>query len=116
MEQSVYILSKGRTRGDNHQSEKEQNVTIVKGAFLGGYKILLTFSNGLQRVVNFELLFNKYVKGYYRKYYHPENFNKFFVKNGNIYWGEHEEVIFTVSFLLNTRHGKRQKEEVLYVI
>ena len=91
------------------------NLKIVKAHFLGGYKILLTFSNGMQRIINFQPIFNKYVKGYYSKHFIPENFKKFIIKNGNIYWGKNEEVIFPVSFLSKSKHGITQKEEVLYV-
>ncbi len=83
---------------DNNKKKKEQNLTIVKANLLGGYKILLTFSEGLQRIIDFQPIFNKYVKGYYSKYYLPENFKKFIVENGNIYWGKNEGVIFSVSF------------------
>ena len=84
--------------------------------FLGGHKIFLNFSNGLQRIINFQPIFNKYVKGYYAKYFLPENFKKFIINNGNIYWGKNEDVIFPVLFLLKSKQGVTQKEEVLYVI
>jgi len=58
----------------------------------------------------------KYVKGFYAKYLIPANFKKFEVANGNIFWGKDEEVIFPVSFLYNSKYGRTQKEEVLYVI
>lgn len=116
MEQSLHLSSKSRIRRDNNKNKEEQNVKIVKAYFLGGYKILLNFSDGRQRIINFLPIFKKYVKGYYSKYFLSENFKRFIVENGNIYWGENEEVIFTVSFLLNSRYGITQKEEVLYVI
>jgi len=55
------------------------------------------------------------VKGTYTKYASQPAFRKFIIKNGNIYWGKNEDVIFPVSFLYNNSLAKNIKEEILYV-
>ena len=116
MEQSLHLPSAGNFRRNKNKVKEGLNIEVVNAYFLGGYKIFLSFSGGAQRVINFEPIFTRYVKGYYSKYFLPENFQKFIVSNGNIYWGKNEDVIFPVSFLLHSRHGVTQKEEVLYMI
>ncbi|MCW3111403.1 MAG: hypothetical protein JWQ09_5909 [Segetibacter sp.] len=116
MEQSIHKPSGSRLRSNNNKAEKEENLTVVKARHLGGYKILIWFSNGKQRIIDFEALFSKFVKGEYNKWFLPSNFKKFGVSNGNIFWGKNEEVIFPVSFLYKSKYGRTQKEEVLYVM
>jgi hypothetical protein len=115
MEQSLHIPSKSRIRDNKRKTEKEKNLIITNAWYLGGYKILISFSDGRQRIVNFEPIFSKYLKGFYEKFLLTSNFKKFVVANGNISWGKNEDVIFPVSFLYSCRYGTNQKEKVLYV-
>ncbi|MBA4138964.1 MAG: hypothetical protein H0X70_00410 [Segetibacter sp.] len=66
---------------------KAQTLSIIKAEYLCGFKILISFSNDRQRVIDFQPLFLKFVKGHYSKYLLPGNFKKFAVKGGNISWG-----------------------------
>lgn len=116
MEQSIHKTSGSRVRGNHNQVEKEENLTILKASHLGEYEVLLWFSNGKQRVINFEPLFLKFAKGEYANWYLPANFKKFQVSNGNIFWGVNEEVIFPATFLYKSRYRRTEKDEVLYVI
>lgn len=116
MEQSIHKSSSSRVRNNNSKAEKEEILKVVKASYLGSHQILIWFSNGKQRIVNFEPLFLKFAKGEYTFWYHPSNFKKFQVDNGNIFWGTNEEVIFPVSFLYKSKYGKTQKDEILYVI
>lgn len=72
--------------------------------------------NGKQKIIDFYPLLLKTLKGYDSKYLSPANFKKFDVKNGDISWGNNEEVIFPVSFLYNSKNAVTQKKEVLYII
>lgn len=74
------------------------------------------FSDKKQRIIDFYPLLAETLKGYYTKYLLPANFKKFTVSDGNISWGDNEEVIFPVSFLYNSKIGVTQKEEVLYIL
>ena len=89
---------------------------IERAYYLCEYCILVFFSNGKQKIINFQPLLLKYAKGHYSKYLKQTLFTKFQVANGNISWGKNEDIIFPVSFLYNNRNAKIQKEEILYVI
>ncbi len=79
--------------------------------------IALTFNNGERKLVDFLPLFQKYVKGDNLKYFAPQNFKKFILNNGNIYWGKNEDVIFPIQLLCGKNENtKNIKEEILFVI
>lgn len=115
MERSLHIPSEGGKRG-NKRKNLEAGLSIVKADYINGFKVLVSFSNGKQKIIDFYPLLSKTLKGYYTKYLLPANFKKFIVSNGNIFWGDNEEVIFPVSVLYNSKNGVTQKEEVLYII
>jgi hypothetical protein len=116
MEQSFHISSKGRIRHSKRKNNEAETLSIIKAEYLCGYKILIYFFNSRQRVVDFQPIFLKYVKGEYSKYFEIGNFKKFVIKDGNISWGKNEDIIFPVAFLYKTKHGETQREEVVYVI
>ena len=92
-------------------------MSIEAAEHVSDFQIRLLLSNGKSRVVDFLPLFSKQVKGEYTKYFAPERFKKFIVKNGNIYWGRNEDVIFPLQLLLpNHNVVSEANEEVLYVI
>lgn len=101
-------------KGKN-QNKKEESLTILKAIQLKNYELLLYFSNGEQRIVNFISLLSL-LSGAYSKYALPQYFKKFLVKNGNVYWGKNEDVIFSVNDLFMGNFSKKPKEEILYVI
>lgn len=50
-------------------------------------------------------------------YFAPERFKKFIVKNGNIYWGKNEDIIFPVHLFLEKKLQEQPiSEEILYVL
>jgi hypothetical protein len=116
MEQSVSISSKSKLRSRKTKNPTKKDLSIIKANFLVDYNVLLSFSNGKQKIINFQPLFLKYAKGHYSKYLSQTLFAKFQVVNGNIFWGKNEDIIFPVSFVYNNRNAKIQKEEILYVI
>ncbi len=87
----------------------------MDAVYLKDFEILLYFINGQQRIVNFLPLFSK-LSGVYTKHSLPGNFKKFIVKNGNIYWGKDEDVIFPVASLYTGVFSKKPKEKILYII
>ena len=115
MEQSIYIKSKGRLQKSKNKIKAAEKITVRAAVYLKDCEILLYFNNGEQRIVNFLPLFSK-LSGAYTKYHIPKNFKKFIVLNGNIYWGENEDVIFPVASLYTGVFSKKPKEEILYII
>ena len=96
--------------------QKEETLSIIKAYYLGNLTLSLTFSNGVQKRLNFSPLFRKHLKGYYKQFLQPPFFKTFIVANGNVSWGENEDVIFPVSFLYNQQKALTEKDEVLYVL
>jgi hypothetical protein len=113
MANSIHTSQKGKVR--RHKQKASQKGVAVKSAkYIQDFLIATNFTNGTNKLIDFLPLFHKYVKGDNLKYFAPQNFKKFTVKNGNIYWGKNEEVIFPVSLLFDEE--KDFSEETLYVI
>lgn len=99
----------------NHQKKDNQESLIIKSAkYINDFTIAITFSNNKTKLVDFIPLFHKYVKGENLDYFAPEKFKKFIVKNGNIYWGKNEDVIFPAELLFN-KISINEPEEILYI-
>ena len=117
MGNGIHISQKSKVR--RHRKKAQQKIEIISGKYVHDFVIALTFNSGgekLTRVVDFLPLFQQYVKGDNLKYFAPANFKKFIVKNGNIYWGKDEDVIFPSGMFLNKSDSKGSSEEILYVI
>jgi hypothetical protein len=115
MERSLHIPSKVGKGGDKRKNQQTP-LSIIKADYVNGFKVLILFSDKKQKIIDFYPLLSKTLKGYYTKYLLPANFKNFSVSNGNISWGDSEEVIFPVSILYKSKNGVTQKEEVLYII
>ncbi|MFN2457082.1 MAG: hypothetical protein ABR502_02665 [Chitinophagaceae bacterium] len=101
----------------NKQKTEKKTLEIAAGKYVNDFIIAISFTNGVTRLIDFLPLFHKYVKGENLKYFAPQNFKKFNLKNGNIYWGKNEDVIFPVQDLYNKSISyESEKAEVLYVI
>ena len=87
----------------------------MSAVYLKDLQIILYFTNGEERIVNFLFLFSK-LSGTYIEFSLQDNFKKFIVKNGNIYRGENEDVIFPVAVLFTGEFSKKPKEETMYII
>ena len=102
----------------SHRKKNQPEITLVSAKYLHDFFIILTFSDGNMKhyiVQDFLPLFQQYVRGDYIKYFAPANFKKFTVKNGNIYWGKDEDVIFPSNMLLG-KQSSTNKEDILYII
>lgn len=116
MGNGVHLSQKFKVR--NHsQKNKQENITVIAARYIIDFSIAVTFSSGRTQLVNFLPLFEKYVKGDNQKYYAPERFKKFIVKNGNIYWGRNEDIIFP-TILLNKGSALQAEicDEILYIV
>jgi hypothetical protein len=116
MGNGIHLSQKRKVRSRS-QKAQEENITIVAARYVNDFSIALTFSSGATQLVNFLPLFDKYAKGDKLKYFAPERFKKFIVKNGNIYWGRNEDIIFPVNLLYKWPSTLTDdSEEILYVI
>lgn len=101
----------------NHSQKNNENIAVVAARYISDFSIAITFSSGKTQLVNFLPLFERYVKGDNLKYYAPERFKKFIVKNGNIYWGRNEDVAFlTTDLLTEPPLQEETSDEILYII
>ncbi len=98
------------------QKARQKNITVESGRYMHDFIIAISFSNKETKLVDFLPLFHKYVKGDYLKYFAPQNFKKFIIKNGKIYWGRNEDVIFSQDILLNQYGVADKTDEILYII
>ncbi len=116
MENSVHLSPKHKVR-NNSKKNKEENITINSARYVSGFSVAITFSSGRTVLVNFLPLFEKYVKGENLKYFSPERFKKFIIKNGNIYWGRNEDIVFPASLLFKKNSfQKKSVDQILYII
>jgi hypothetical protein len=72
---------------------------IIQANLVGDYNVLLTFSDGVKRKVDFAAFLKKYPHPRHNKYNKPENFKRFKVESGNIVWGENWDLIFPLEQL-----------------
>lgn len=72
----------------------------VKSAeYVDDLTLLLRFSDGKERVVNFADFFLKHPHPQYNKYSKISEFKKFWIRNGNVIWGKHADLNFPVNAL-----------------
>ena len=117
MGNGVHIPQKSKVR--KNRKKPGQEITLVSGKYVNDFFIALFFTSGggkSSTILNFLPLFQKYVKGDNLKYFAPGNFKKYIIKNGNIYWGKNEDVIFSGASLLQYNKNVNEDDEILYII
>lgn len=72
---------------------------IVQAVFAGAYSVCLTFSDDVERKVNFGEFLKKSMHPAIRSYLDESNFKKFKIENGNIVWGKSQDLIFPLKQL-----------------
>jgi len=72
---------------------------IRQADFAGAYSVLLTFSDGVKRKVNFGGFLKKSLHPTIRSYLDENNFKKFKIERGNIVWGKNWDFAFPVEQL-----------------
>lgn len=116
MGNGIHISQKSKVR--RHKKKTRQEELAVKSArYIQGYSVAITFTNGKTKLIDFLPLFLKYVKGDNTKYFTPASFKRFVVKNGNIYWGKNEDVVFPSELLFKNQNEKNNKsDKIIYVL
>ncbi|MDR3013778.1 MAG: DUF2442 domain-containing protein [Chitinispirillales bacterium] len=72
---------------------------IKHADFIGAYSVLLTFSDGATRKVNFGEFLEKSMHPAIRAYLDENRFKKFKIESGNIVWGKNWDLIFPIEQL-----------------
>jgi hypothetical protein len=71
---------------------------VVGAEYVFGYRIRLSFSDGLVRVMDFEPFLRKAMNPDITKYRQLRNFKKFHLHYGDLMWGDYE-MIFPIEDL-----------------
>jgi hypothetical protein len=102
----------------NHASKPDKKSISIRAArYMNDFSIAVTFSTGITQLINFLPLFEKHVKGANLKYFSLERFKQFMVKNGNICWGENEDLIFPAASLFKKLPLRAASSaDILYVL
>ncbi len=74
-------------------------IYVVSADYAGGLSLNIHFSDGLERVVDFSDFFVRHPHPQHDKYIKPTNFKKFSIRYGNIIWGKHADLEFSVGAL-----------------
>lgn len=114
---SVHISQKSKVRSNRKKIEQEVVLSSAEYAHDFIIKLISHSKRGTITIYkDFLPLFQQYVKGDNLKYFAPANFKKFIVKNGSIYWGKNEDVIFPGNMLFEEKKATDSAEEILYII
>lgn len=81
----------------------ERNISVVKASYLHDNTLLVTFSNGREKKVDFSSFFNSNNIPYLKKYKSERLFKKFKIEDGNVVWGKDWDLIFPVSQLYTNK-------------
>ena len=73
---------------------------ILSAKYISDYKIKITFDNGLENVVDFELFLSNSQHPSIRKYLDLKKFKQFQIVNGNLNWNDYD-MIFPLTELRN---------------
>ena len=57
---------------------------------MGGYRLLVSFGDGVQRIIDFEPFLRCSSNPLIRQYLDPEIFLTFRVENGDLFWGDYD--------------------------
>ncbi len=74
---------------------KTQVITIEHATYLEHYKIKLVFSDGSERIVDFESFLQKALNPMTTQFRDLKKFKHFHLENGDLLWGNYE-MCFTI--------------------
>ena len=95
-------------------SNKQEAVKITDASLVEPFVLKVFFNNNESRIIDFRPFFNS-LKGDYKKYNTPSNFNKFKIENGELWWGTNADIQFHpidvyYNSLLQPLHDKLSEE------
>jgi hypothetical protein len=65
-------------------------ISILKADYVSGYKILFTFSDGIEKLMDFSDFLQNTKNPMTRKYLDKQLFNKYTFEYGDIVWNDYE--------------------------
>jgi len=65
-------------------------ISIDKAEYIGDYKIRFSFSDGIERVIDFDIFLKKAKNPMTKKYLHTQLFEKYTIEYGDIIWNDYE--------------------------
>lgn len=77
----------------------DQDMKITDAEYAGDLSLILTFSDGAKRIVDFGPFLRSHPHPQYDRYIDPEFFQTFFIDKGNVVWGDSWDMIFPVEDL-----------------
>jgi hypothetical protein len=77
------------------------DLTITQAEYLKDYTLIVTFSNGVSKKVNFSPFIKRAAATYLSKYKEIKHFKKFKIEEGNLVWGKDWDLIFPVKQLFD---------------
>lgn len=100
MKKNYEIFKAAEKRGELERMNENLPYIEVKSAiYIMELSLLITFSNGFERVIDFSGFLKRHPHPRHDKYMKPANFKKFKVENGNISWGKNHDLAFPVAAL-----------------
>ena len=79
--------------------KKEKPIKVTSAEYNGGLSLLIRFSDGTERVVDFSGFLREHPHPQHDKYAIPANFRKFTLRFGNVIWGKNADLCFPVHAL-----------------
>lgn len=114
--QTVFIYQKKSKVRHHPQQNEPENVIVESAAYVSGFTIAINFSNGQKKLVDFLLCFTNRYWVKILIILLRRNLKNLSYKNGNIYWGKNEDIIFPVHLFLEKKLQEQSIEEILYVL
>lgn len=68
----------------------DQEITIKKADYIGGYKVALLFNDDTIQCIDFYPFLSSSLNPLIRKYLDQEQFSKFNVDNGDLEWNDYD--------------------------
>src|SRR5205823_3515786 len=93
MDRLLHTSQAGRAAEDNHANP----IVLAEGIFIdiiateqvGNYKLSVSFSDGVNRVIDFEPFLRSSQNPQIRAYLEPDNFARFRVEEGDLVWDDY---------------------------
>ena len=76
-----------------------ETLHIVRAEYAGDLRLLLFFSDGTSRTVDFKPFLLTHPHPQYNRYIDPKHFKKFCIEHGNVVWGKNWDMVFPVEQL-----------------
>jgi hypothetical protein len=76
-----------------------KTLNVISAQYIEDYKVRIMFSDHTWQAIDFRPFLFAYDRGYYNKYRKPSVFKRFKIEEGNIVWGENQDLIFPVEML-----------------